>query len=154
MKQPSLFISENAQPSVHACEDPNCIVPHPASHKRPPQTTEERVAAQQVSPARRSDPETSQAAADAWPEIRGEQRIAVYRFLLSQGKAGATDYAIGQALRIQRTSAGKRRKELLDLGYVIETDRRAATDTGASAIVWQIHPLVLQDPQKARVTEQ
>lgn len=152
--QQSLFANEKEQhPTVHACGDPDCIVPHPPSHKRPPPTTEERVASRDVSPARRSDPETSHAAAAAWPEIRGEQRIAVYRFLLSCGSAGATDYAIGQALQIQRTSAGKRRKELLELGYVIETDRRAATDTGASAIVWQINPMVLLEPQKARVIE-
>jgi len=93
---------------------------------------------QSVAPARASDPETSIQAANANQEIRGAQRIKVYEFLKSVGPRGATDFEIGQALSILRTSAGKRRKELCELGHVEDSGMRRQTDTGSSGIVWRI----------------
>jgi len=36
-----------------------------------------------------------------------------------------------------RSSAGKRRQELTDLGLVEATDERRRTDTGSLAVVWR-----------------
>jgi hypothetical protein len=96
------------------------------------------IKSQPVAPARESDPTTSQQAADANREIRGAQRIKVYEYLVSVGPRGATDFEIGAALHILRTSAGKRRKELLELGHVEDSGERRQTDTGAMAIIWRI----------------
>lgn len=97
-----------------------------------------RVESISVSPARKTDPETSKQAASIPLEIRGEQRIRVYEYLVSCGVRGATDYEVGESLGILRTSAGKRRKELAQLGYVVDSGTRRQTDTTASAIVWRI----------------
>lgn len=89
-------------------------------------------------PARQSDPDTSQKAASANYEIRGAQRLKVFNYLVSTGPRGATDYEIGSALSILRTSAGKRRKELCDMGHVEDSGTRRQTDSASSAIVWRI----------------
>lgn len=68
----------------------------------------------------------------------GATRMRVLTFLGAMGGIGATDYQIGQALQILRTSAGKRRKELQDDGYVVDSGTRRKTDTGCNAIVWRI----------------
>lgn len=96
------------------------------------------VETQPVAPARNSDPVTSHEAANVPAPIRGEQRVRVYLHLLKCRANGATDYEIGRALGILRTSAGKRRKELLDLGYVIDSGMRRQTDTKSSGIVWKV----------------
>jgi hypothetical protein len=93
---------------------------------------------QTVAPARASDPETSVQAANANQEIRGAQRIRVYEYLKSVGPRGATDFEIGTALSILRTSAGKRRRELQDMGHVEDSGTRRQTDTGSTGIVWRI----------------
>lgn len=96
------------------------------------------IKAQPVAPARQSDPDTSHVAANANQEIRGAQRIKVYEYLKAVGLHGATDYEIGVALSILRTSAGKRRKELLEMGHVEDSGERRQTDSGSTAIVWRI----------------
>lgn len=96
------------------------------------------IRSQPVAPARATDPDTSQQAASANQEIRGAQRIRVFRYLESAGAQGATDYEIGVALSILRTSAGKRRKELCDLGHVEDSVMRRRTDSSSSATVWRI----------------
>lgn len=93
---------------------------------------------QSVAPARASDPDTSHMAADANQEIRGAQRIKVYEYLKSVGPHGATDYEVSVACKILRTSAGKRRKELVDLVHVEASGTRRQTDTGSSGIVWRV----------------
>lgn len=93
---------------------------------------------QPIAPARATDPATSHVAANANQEIRGAQRIEVYEHLKSAGAHGATDYEIGVALSILRTSAGKRRKELADLGHVEDSGERRQTDSGSTAIVWRV----------------
>lgn len=88
------------------------------------------------SAARNTDPETAHEAAAANPEKRSIQRTAVLRFLESCGERGATDYETSLALNILRTSAGKRRLELCELGKVAPLGMRRPTDTGSSALVW------------------
>ena len=90
--------------------------------------------------ARRSGRDTERAAADrvASHNINGF-RYSVLEALERAGNAGLTDYEISRELGVLRTSAGKRRKELYELGLCQDTDERRATDTGASAIVWRIN---------------
>jgi hypothetical protein len=66
-------------------------------------------------------------------------RLNVLVELVRRGNVGATDYELAVALGVLRTSAGKRRKELFELGMVQDTDERRPTDTGASAIVWRVN---------------
>lgn len=88
--------------------------------------------------ARRRGTDTEKAAArDVFPHS-GSQRAAVLAYLGLAAGAGATDFEISEALGIQRTSAGKRRKELLEDGLVEPTTDRRTTDTGSTAIVWRI----------------
>lgn len=96
------------------------------------------VETQPVSPARASDPTTSHEAANVPADIRGAQRVCVYLYLLSCGARGVTDYEISVACGILRTSAGKRRKELQDLGYVVDSGMRRQTDSNVTAIVWKV----------------
>ena len=83
---------------------------------------------QPTSPARNSDPETAHEAANANQEIRGRLKVAVFQYLVSRGSEGATDYEIGRDLNLIRTSAGKRRHELMMLGHVEDSGMRRKTD--------------------------
>ena len=85
--------------------------------------------------ARRTDPDTAQAAAAAASKRGPSQRKRVYNALVMLG--AATDYELSVATGILRSSAAKRRQELTTLGYVLDTGERRATDTGTSAIVWK-----------------
>lgn len=80
-----------------------------------------------------------QASKDAFPHS-GSQRLKVLMKLAEAGAVGATDYELGTSLGILRTSAGKRRKELLEDGLVTDTGERRITDTGSSAVVWALTP--------------
>jgi hypothetical protein len=91
-----------------------------------------------IAPARQADPDTAHEAAKINLEIHGAQRLSVLCYLRSQGTSGATDYEIGRAIGILRTSAGKRRKELCELGLVRDLGQRRSTDTGATAMVWVV----------------
>ena len=92
---------------------------------------------EQQSPARRTDPETAHEAAAANQPERSKQRHDVLGYLRGMGFYGATDCQISQALGILRTSAGKRRHELVALGLVENSGQRRETDTGSTAIVWR-----------------
>ncbi len=61
--------------------------------------------------------------------------MIVWSTIKTLGKA--TDYEIAQAAGILRSSAGKRRQELVELGLVEYTSERRLTDTGSLAIVWR-----------------
>jgi hypothetical protein len=63
------------------------------------------------------------------------QRRRVWEALNRLGDA--TDYELSVATGILRSSAAKRRQELVDLGYVVETPFRRRTDTGTNAVVWR-----------------
>lgn len=51
---------------------------------------------------------------------------------------GLTDFELAALMNRQQTSAGKRRGELRDLGYVTDSGQRRPAPSGARAIVWQI----------------
>lgn len=88
--------------------------------------------------ARRRGTDTEKAAArDVFPHS-GSQRLRVLEELASAGERGCTDYELSERLHILRTSAGKRRKELLEDGLVEPTTERRTTDTSSTAVVWRI----------------
>ena len=73
-------------------------------------------------------------------DMVGNHRL-VLQLLADHGPL--TDWALSQqaarrGITIVPTSIGKRRQELLTVGYVANSGRRAATGTGATAICWQI----------------
>lgn len=85
--------------------------------------------------SRRQDPDTSRNAGES-ASLRGpSQRRRVWEAL--KKLHGATDYEISIEVGILRSSAAKRRQELVDLGHVVETPMRRKTDTGTDAIVWR-----------------
>ncbi len=84
---------------------------------------------------RTQDPDTSRKAAESASRRGPSQRRRVWEALKKLG--GATDYELSIECGILRSSAAKRRQELVDLGHVIETPFRRKTDTGTEAIVWR-----------------
>jgi hypothetical protein len=84
---------------------------------------------------RTQDPDTSRMAAESASRRGPTQRRRVWEALKKLG--GATDYELSVECGILRSSAAKRRQELVDLGHVIETPFRRKTDTGTEAIVWR-----------------
>ena len=92
---------------------------------------------EQQAPARRTDPETAHEAAAANQPERFTMRRDVLLMLQRKGPRGATDWEISEELGILRTSAGKRRHELVALGLVENSGQRRETDTGSTAIVWR-----------------
>lgn len=85
--------------------------------------------------ARTTDPDTSHAAARSASVKGPNQRTIVWQTLNQLSEA--TDYEIAQATGLLRSSAGKRRQELVELGLVEATSKRRLTDTGSTAIVWR-----------------
>ena len=89
---------------------------------------------------RRGDPDTSEAAA-----MRGLARRQIDRtrclIALFDRPNGLTDFELGDIVGRQQTSAGKRRGELRDRGYVEDSGLRRPAPSGSSAIVWRITAL-------------
>jgi hypothetical protein len=85
--------------------------------------------------SRAQDPDTSRKAGESASRRGPSQRRRVWEALKKLG--GATDYEISMEVGILRSSAAKRRQELVDLGHVVETPMRRKTDTGTEAIVWR-----------------
>ncbi len=83
---------------------------------------------------RTTDPTTSHKAAATASKRGPTQRRRVWNTLKTLGPA--TDYEISTRLGILRSSASKRRQELSDAGFIVDTGLRRPTDTGSSAIVW------------------
>lgn len=84
---------------------------------------------------RTTDTDTAHEAADNASKRGPSQRRRVWEALKHLGTA--TDYELSVATGILRSSAAKRRQELVELGYVIETPFRRKTDTGSNAVVWR-----------------
>ena len=84
---------------------------------------------------RTTDPDTSQQAAKNASRRGPSQRRQVWESL--KRLTTATDYELSVATGILRSSASKRRQELVELGHVVDTGQRRPTDTGTMAIVWR-----------------
>lgn len=87
--------------------------------------------------ARREDPDTSQAAAARSPSGRARDRQAVLAALVDHPH-GLTDFELAALVGRQQTSAGKRRGELRDAGFVEATALRRPAPSGSPAIVWRV----------------
>jgi hypothetical protein len=87
--------------------------------------------------ARDTDPATSHAAAARSPSTRDIDRIRVLLVHDSHPR-GLTDFELGAMVGRQQTSAGKRRGELRDMGYIADGGERRPAPSGSSAIVWRI----------------
>lgn len=83
---------------------------------------------------RTTDPDTSHTAATNASKRGPSQRRRIWEALQRLGEA--TDYELAVATNTLRSSASKRRQELQQLGHVVDTGQRRATDTGTMAIVW------------------
>lgn len=101
--------------------------------------------------ARRSDPETSQAAARSVGGLNAKQR-AVLALLRERGpmtdEALVVDYALAamtaaatdpaQAPEQSASGIRTRRRELADAGLVVDTGERRKSRSGRAAIVWGV----------------
>jgi hypothetical protein len=85
--------------------------------------------------ARPNQPETAKEASESASRRAPSQRRRVWEALKQLGSA--TDYEISIHLGILRSSAAKRRQELSDQGFIVDTGQRRKTDTGTSAVVWR-----------------
>jgi hypothetical protein len=72
-------------------------------------------------------------------ETRDNQKQDVLGHFIKLGEYGSTDYETSVALKILRTSAGKRRKKLCEQGLIVDSKQRRKTDTGSTAVVWRIN---------------
>jgi hypothetical protein len=88
---------------------------------------------------RPGDPDTSHEAAARSPSLRARDRR---RCLLTHAANpdGLTDFELAALVGRQQTSAGKRRGELRDLGYIEDALERRPAPSGSMAIVWRITP--------------
>lgn len=87
--------------------------------------------------ARNTDPDTSHKAAGERKLLRARDRGTAL-LILAQYPNGLTDFELAAIMQRQQTSAGKRRGELRDAGYVEDSGSRRAAPSGSSAIVWRI----------------
>ena len=86
--------------------------------------------------ARHTDPDTSwDAAADAL--CNADTHRARVLATLRAHPGGLTDFELAELLGLQQTSAGKRRGELRDLGYVENSGRKRPAPSGSMSIVWR-----------------
>ena len=85
---------------------------------------------------RNTDPDTSHMAAA--PD-RASDRIRVLEALKDAADNGLTDFELGVIVGRQQTSAGKRRGELRDLGFVYDSGLRRPAPSGSLAIVWRAY---------------
>jgi hypothetical protein len=83
---------------------------------------------------RNTDPDTSHAAAAVNRDTDRARALAVHR----QHPDGLTDFELGDLMGRQQTSAGKRRGELVALGFICDSGTRRPAPSGSSAIVWRL----------------
>jgi hypothetical protein len=60
--------------------------------------------------------------------------------LVEAGANGMTDFELAERTGVQQTSIGKRRLDLVELGFVEATDRYRPSPSNAPAIVWRSTP--------------
>jgi hypothetical protein len=87
--------------------------------------------------ARHSDHETSREAGTEklhWSEHR---KLAL-KALVIAGDDGCTDFDLECMTGIHQTSVGKRRLDLLRMGYVVKTSERRPSPSGSPSIVWRV----------------
>ena len=86
--------------------------------------------------ARHTDPATSwDAAFDA--SLKADKHRARVLAMHRAHPDGLTDFELGELLGLQQTSAGKRRGELRDRGYIENSGLKRPAPSGSMAIVWR-----------------
>lgn len=80
------------------------------------------------------DPDTAIQAAISNRVRRGTHRFKALELLAS---ASLTDFELAERSGIQPTSIGKRRKELVELGFVEYAGFNRPSPTGVAAMVWR-----------------
>jgi hypothetical protein len=90
--------------------------------------------------SRMADPDTARAAGNAHPSLRANDRHAAL-LAHAANPAGLSDFELADIMGRQQTSAGKRRGELRDLGFIEDSGLRRDSPSGSSAIVWRITSL-------------
>jgi hypothetical protein len=90
--------------------------------------------------SRMADPDTAREAGNRNPSLRANDRRAA---LLAHAKhqIGLTDFELADIMGRQQTSAGKRRGELRDLGFIEDSGLRRDAPSGSPSIVWRITAL-------------
>lgn len=89
--------------------------------------------------ARRTDPDTSWAAAEDASVNAATHRARVLAALRAHPD-GLTDFELGDLLGLQQTSVGKRRGELRDKGLVFNAGFKRPAPSGSMSIVWKAVP--------------
>lgn len=85
---------------------------------------------------RRTDPDTSRAAAYRHPEERRTGRVIARETIRAAGRDGLMDWQVQMLTGWPLNSINKRRGELRDQGLVVDSGRRGKTPTGSEAIIW------------------
>ena len=86
-------------------------------------------------PPRVANSETSREAADSVAESAGTLRAKVLAYLKTNGPQ--TDEELQLALRMNPSTERPRRIELVRCGLVRDSGRRATTNSGRSAVLWE-----------------
>ena len=90
--------------------------------------------------ARRENPDTSHAAAQAILAQLPHLQQAVYVFALMKGADGFTDEEMLQWFMSHSSTYRSRRSELTRAGLIVDSGRRRLLPTRRHAIVWAIVP--------------
>ena len=93
--------------------------------------------------------ETSKAAADAIVGDSRTLRARVFGFLIERGVDGATDEEIQHALGMACQTETPRRRELVKMHLVRDSERKRKTSSGRRAKVW----IAITTPQDGRCDE-
>ena len=91
---------------------------------------------------RRTDPDTSLAAAASLGDLRDAQ-VEVYRLFEKAGPmSDEMLLSVASAENVGQTPSGlrTRRSELVEAGLVVDTGRKGKTSTGHSTIIWDLAP--------------
>src|SRR5262245_50303240 len=85
--------------------------------------------------ARATDPDTSHEAGKRNPVGRATDR---HRALVALADGPLTDFELADRTGRAQTSIGKRRRELVSLGFVESTGERRPSPSGSPALVWRV----------------
>ena len=80
--------------------------------------------------------DTERAAAALVQPRTGTWRARVLEAITTAGEHGLTDWELHDALGGNLYTVAPRRKELVELGWVVDSGSRRPTNNGARAIVW------------------
>lgn len=86
--------------------------------------------------SRNTDPVTSHLAAEGQSKRIGPKHIAVLSALVDAGPLGMIDHDHLAVNGLEQDTAGKRRGELMEYGFVADSGRKARTPRGKLAQIW------------------